>query len=110
VTTPGRVRGLVSRTLERWGLAHLVPTAQLLASELVTNAVRTTPRPITVRLLRTDVLLCEVSDDDHRMPVLREPGGLDEDGRGLYLVSQLAARWGTSRVAGGKTVWFALAI
>ncbi|GIH28424.1 hypothetical protein Aph01nite_67340 [Acrocarpospora phusangensis] len=110
VTTPGRVRGLVGRTLESWNLGHLVPAAQLLASELVTNAVRTTPRPITVRLLRTDALLCEVSDDDHRMPVLREPAGLDEDGRGLYLVSQLSARWGTSRVAGGKTVWFSLAI
>lgn len=108
--TPSRVRGLVRRTLTSWGLAPLVPAAQLLASELVTNAVRQTSRPITIRLLRTDHLLCEVSDDDHRMPILREPGVLDEDGRGLYLVSQLAERWGTSRVAGGKTVWFSLAI
>lgn len=108
--TAGRVRGLVRRTLTSWGLERMIPVAQLLASELVTNAVRQTSRPITIRLLRTDALLCEVSDDDHRMPILREPGVLDEDGRGLYLVSQLAERWGTSRVAGGKTVWFSMPI
>ncbi|MFC0860683.1 SpoIIE family protein phosphatase [Sphaerimonospora cavernae] len=105
---PAKVRGLVRRTLASWGLESMVPMAQLLASELVTNAVRRTSRPITIRLLRTDALLCEVSDDDHRMPALHEPGLLDEYGRGLYLVSQLAERWGTSRVAGGKTVWFAM--
>ncbi|GAA4583046.1 hypothetical protein GCM10023194_19300 [Planotetraspora phitsanulokensis] len=108
--TPGRVRRLVRRTLTMWGLEAMIPAAQLLASELVTNAVRQTSRPITIRLMRTDVLLCEVSDDDHRMPIMREPGALDEDGRGLYVVSQLADRWGTSRVAGGKTVWFSLPI
>jgi hypothetical protein len=108
--TPGRVRRLVRRTLAMWGLEPMIPVAQLLTSELVTNAVRQTSRPITIRLMRTDVLLCEVSDDDHRMPIMREPGALDEDGRGLYLVSQLAGRWGTSRVAGGKTVWFSLPI
>ncbi|ETK32093.1 ATP-binding SpoIIE family protein phosphatase [Microbispora sp. ATCC PTA-5024] len=108
--TPGRVRGLVRRTLTSWGLEPMIPVAQLLASELVTNAVRQTSRPITIRLLRTDALLCEVSDDDHRLPILREPGVLDEDGRGMYLVSQLAERWGASRVAGGKTVWFSMPI
>jgi NAD(P)-dependent dehydrogenase (short-subunit alcohol dehydrogenase family) len=85
---------LVRRTLTMWGLEPMIPAAQLLASELVTNAVRQTSRPITIRLMRTDALLYEVSDDDHRMPIIREPGALDEDGRGLYLVSQLADRWG----------------
>ncbi|MFC0553471.1 SpoIIE family protein phosphatase [Planotetraspora thailandica] len=108
--TPRRVRGLVRRTLDAWGLGSMIPVAELLTSELVTNAVRQTSRPLTVRLLRTDALLCEVSDDDHRLPILREPGVLDADGRGLYLVSQLADRWGTSQVAGGKTVWFSLRI
>ncbi len=88
----------------------MIQTAELLVSELVTNAVRATARPITVRLLRTDSLLCEVSDDDHRLPRLREPGRDDEDGRGLFLVNHLAERWGTSRVAGGKTVWFSLPV
>ncbi|KAA9380971.1 SpoIIE family protein phosphatase [Microbispora cellulosiformans] len=108
--TPSRVRGLVRRTLDAWGLASMTSVAELLVSELVTNAVRQTSRPITIRLLRTDHLLCEVSDDNHRLPVQREPGLLDEDGRGLYLVGQLAGRWGTSRVAGGKTVWFSMPI
>ncbi len=109
-TTPSRVRGLVRRTLGSWGLTSMIPVAELLAGELVTNAVQHTQRPITIRLLRTDHLLCEVSDDDHRLPVVHEPGPLDEEGRGLYLVNQLAEHWGTSRVAGGKTVWFSLAI
>jgi GAF domain-containing protein len=109
-TTPSRVRRLVRATLTAWGLAQHGETAELLACELVTNAIRHATRPIEVRLLRTDALLCEVSDDDHRLPVLRHAAETDEDGRGLQLVSRLARRWGASRTAGGKVVWFECSI
>jgi hypothetical protein len=108
--TPAQVRLLVRRVLGEWGLTALSPVAELLSSELVTNACRYATRLIGVRLIRTDVLLFEVTDDDHRLPVLRTPEVTDEDGRGLHIVAELAERWGASRVAGGKTVWFALRI
>jgi serine phosphatase RsbU (regulator of sigma subunit) len=108
--TASQVRGLIRTTLEGWGLAEHCDIAELLATELVSNAIRYASRPIKVRLMRTEALLCEVSDDDHRLPVLREPGENDEGGRGLYLVSHLARRWGASRTTSGKTVWFEIAL
>jgi len=82
----------------------------LLASELVTNAMRYASRPIGLRLMRTDVLMCEVSDDDHHLPVLRHVTDVDEAGRGLNLISRLARRWGANRTSQGKVVWFELAL
>jgi Stage II sporulation protein E (SpoIIE)/GAF domain len=104
------VRGLIATTLAGWGLDDHIDAASLLATELVTNAIRYTTRPITMRLLRTETLLCEVTDDDHHLPVLCEPGESDESGRGIYLVSRLSHRWGASHTASGKAVWFELAL
>jgi signal transduction histidine kinase len=108
--TASQIRCVIRTTLEGWGLTEYVETAALLVTELVSNAIRFASRPITVRLMRTEALLCEVTDDDHRLPVLREPGETDEGGRGLYLVSHLAGRWGASRTTSGKAVWFELAL
>jgi anti-sigma regulatory factor (Ser/Thr protein kinase) len=107
-TTPARARTLARRTLHAWGLSGIAHVVELLVSELVTNAVRYASRPIELRLMRIDVLLCEVTDDDHRLPTLCRAGATDEGGRGLYLVSQYASHWGTSRSANGKVVWFTL--
>ncbi|GAA3165822.1 SpoIIE family protein phosphatase [Planomonospora alba] len=104
--TPGQVRALVRRTLQDWGLSGISWRVELAAGELVANACRHATRLISVRLVLTDVVLFEVGDDDHRLPVLRSPGELDEQGRGLHIVADLAERWGSTRVAGGKTVWF----
>src|SRR5260370_42526189 len=60
--------------------------------------------------MRTDVLMCEVSDDDHHLPTLRPVTDTDEAGRGLILVSRLAQRWGANRTNQGKAVWFELAL
>lgn len=105
-----RCRRLIRQTLTDWSLSELCDTAELLASELVTNAIRYTGDPIEMRLLRTRTLLCEVRDHDHRLPFLREADELDEHGRGLFMVSRLAQSWGSSRTAQGKVVWFELAI
>jgi GAF domain-containing protein len=109
-STPGRARRLIRSTLAGWGLSDHSDLAELLATELVTNAVRHATRPIELRLLRTDALLCEVSDDDHHLPVLRYAQDDDEGGRGLQLVSRLARRWGSSRTTTGKVVWFEQAL
>ncbi|MFD5001060.1 SpoIIE family protein phosphatase [Streptomyces buecherae] len=104
------VRRYVREQLCRWGLDEAVPTAELLVSEVVTNAVRHARQVVRVRLVRTDALLCEVRDDDHTLPALLDAAPDAEFGRGLRVVSRLASEWGTSRTAEGKTVWFEQAL
>ncbi|MFD1833064.1 SpoIIE family protein phosphatase [Streptomyces desertarenae] len=104
--TARQARRLARRALERWGLEDLTDSVELLVSEVVTNAVRYAERPITLRLLRTDVLRCEVGDDVPQLPRLRQARATDEGGRGLYLVNRLARRWGATRLSTGKVVWF----
>ncbi|MFF6916081.1 SpoIIE family protein phosphatase [Streptomyces sp. NPDC012466] len=105
---PGRARRLARRALQRWGMEELSDSVELLVSEVVTNAVRYASRPVTLRLLRTDVLRCEVGDDVPQLPRLRQARATDEGGRGLYLVNRLARRWGATRLSTGKVVWFEL--
>ncbi|WP_338494038.1 ATP-binding SpoIIE family protein phosphatase [Streptomyces sp. SJL17-4] len=106
---PGRARRLARRALVRWDLEELTDSVELLISEVVTNAVRYAERPVTLRLLRTDVLRCEVGDDSPQLPRQRRARDTDEGGRGLFLVNRLARRWGATRLSGGKVVWFELA-
>jgi hypothetical protein len=103
-----RARRLVATRLADWGLQELSETAELLVSELVTNALRVARQGVWLQLTRVDRLLVEVSDDDHNLPSLVPSRPTDDSGRGLSLVSQLSARWGTSRQAVGKVVWFEL--
>ncbi|MFI5657135.1 SpoIIE family protein phosphatase [Streptomyces sp. NPDC051684] len=107
---PGRARRLARSALERWGLEELTDSVELLVSEVVTNAVRYATRPVTLRLLRTDVLRCEVGDDVPQLPRLRQARATDEGGRGLYLVNRLARRWSATRLSTGKVVWFELPV
>ncbi|WP_445194897.1 SpoIIE family protein phosphatase [Streptomyces sp. CB02009] len=108
--SPGRARRLARRALTRWDLEELTDSVELLISEVVTNAVRYAERPVTLRLLRTDVLRCEVGDDSPQLPRQRRARDTDEGGRGLFLVNRLARRWGATRLSGGKVVWFELAL
>lgn len=105
---PGRARRLARRALERWDLEELTDSVELLVSEVVTNAVRYASRPVTLRLLRTEVLRCEVGDDSPQLPRQRRARDTDEGGRGLFLVNRLARRWGATRLSTGKVVWFEL--
>lgn len=107
----GRARSAVREQLHDWGLARLADTTELMVSELVTNAVRHShSRPIELRLVRGETLLCEVEDDDHELPTLLSAGPEDEFGRGLRIVTTLAREWGTSRTKAGKSVWFELTL
>jgi hypothetical protein len=47
-----------------------------------------------------------VSPAARRRPRRGSPGENDEGGRGLYLVDQLASRWGSRPTTDGKAVWF----
>jgi serine phosphatase RsbU (regulator of sigma subunit) len=65
------------------------------------------PREFTLRLRRgAEAVWVEVFDPDLRLPRLRTARATDEGGRGLYLVEQLATRWGSRPTADGKAVWF----
>ncbi|MEW2255290.1 SpoIIE family protein phosphatase [Streptomyces sp. NPDC047869] len=108
VAAPREARRLARRALARWGLEELTDSVELLVSEVVTNAVRYASRPVTLRLLRTEVLRCEVGDDVPQLPRLCQARATDEGGRGLYLVNRLARRWGATRLSTGKVVWFEL--
>ncbi|MEU9150182.1 SpoIIE family protein phosphatase [Streptomyces sp. NPDC048417] len=99
-------RTLVTRRLSEWGLERLEASTQLIISELVTNAVRHATGPIRLRLIRHQVLTCEVSDTSDTLPRLRHARPSDEGGRGLYIVAQLCRRHGARCLtSGGKTVW-----
>ncbi|MFG1805466.1 SpoIIE family protein phosphatase [Streptomyces sp. NPDC049040] len=103
-----RARDLTRRQLGAWGLGRLSDTAELLVSELVTNAIRAASYEVGLRLMRVGKLLVEVSDDNHNLPQLQRADADDVRGRGLALVSHMSRRWGTSRQAVGKVVWFEL--
>jgi PAS domain S-box-containing protein len=64
-------------------------------------------KEFTLRLRRGEkAVWVEVLDKDMRLPRIRSAGETDEGGRGLYLVDQLAARWGSRPTHDGKAVWF----
>ncbi|MFE5584453.1 SpoIIE family protein phosphatase [Kitasatospora sp. NPDC056531] len=100
-----RIRNACGHQLTAWGLEELSFTAELILSELITNALRYGAEPIRVRMLRDTSLVCEVSDSSSTAPHLRYAATMDEGGRGLFLVAQIAERWGTRYTARGKVIW-----
>ncbi|MFC9848757.1 SpoIIE family protein phosphatase [Streptomyces sp. NPDC060223] len=104
----GRAREYARTQLVSWGLEPLVDTAELLVSELVTNALRYGEGEIRLRLLLDRTLVCEVWDAGLVQPRRRRARDTDEGGRGLQLVGLLSAGWGSRRTPRGKTVWFEL--
>jgi len=89
---------------------RVLDEAQLLVSELVTNAVRHGGPPVTVRVecVGVEGLRVSVSDGDPRPPVRRDVEPEAEGGRGVALVDILSDRWGVEAGEPGKTVWFVL--
>lgn len=104
-------RSFVVAALRRWDLGALVVDAELLTSELVTNAVLHA---------RTEVLLSVavaegtaeigVTDTSPDPPRTRSHSWAAESGRGLRLVDSVAREWGVANLTGGKQVWFRLDI
>lgn len=108
------VRRLVVLVAEAYGVAHVGETAALLVSELATNATKHAQSVVggctveVVVIRRTDRLRVEVRDQSPHLPVTRSFEAMDEDGRGLFLVEELADGYGTYRMPDGKAVWFEL--
>ncbi|WP_438484142.1 SpoIIE family protein phosphatase [Streptomyces sp. S186] len=99
------VRAAAVRKLTEWGLAEEAFTTELILSELVTNAIRYAVGPIRVRLIHDRSLICEVADHSSTSPHLRHAATTDEGGRGLFLIAQMAERWGTRYTGDGKVIW-----
>ncbi len=98
--------------LWEWGLATLSQDAELLVSEIVTNAVQVTQAdagnaPVRLWLLADRArLLMLVWDASPLPPVRVSPDGEAENGRGLLLVEALSTRWDHfGHHSGGKVVW-----
>jgi hypothetical protein len=69
------------------------------------------PKQFTLRLRRgAAAVWVEVFDTDLRLPRIRSADETDEGGRGLYLVDQIARRWGSRPTRNGKAVWFEMPI
>src|SRR3954452_10589786 len=109
---PQQARRFIAATLEDLGLDEVREIAELLVSELVTNAVVHAASPVDVEVEIDDSgVLVRVRDADTGPLVMRAGGGseLDEGGRGFLLVDRLAEAWGTEHRGGRKCVWFRLA-
>ncbi|MFI8962398.1 SpoIIE family protein phosphatase [Streptomyces sp. NPDC053493] len=102
----GPARRHAGERVREWGLPVDPFAAELVVSELVTNAVRYGAAPITLRLIRGDTgLICEVDDAALTAPHPRHAKAGDEGGRGLHICATLATDWGVRYREDGKTVW-----
>lgn len=105
-TAPATARRLTSRTLADWHVdGDTGDATELIVSELVTNAVRYGSPPVELRLILDRGLTCEIRDGSSTAPYMKYAGAVDEGGRGLFIISQLASLWGTRYASEGKTVW-----
>ena len=102
----------LARTLVRQALADCPPdvtdTAELLTSELVTNAVRHAETEVVLVINLSPVLWIGVEDTSSDAISGRLLTGDEDGGRGLALVEALATSWGWGPTDGGKRIWFHL--
>lgn len=107
---PGQLRRLNCALLNLWGLRSCIGDAELVLTELATNAFQHGGGDdVTVTWCADEVhLMIQVKDSSHDRPVLRAADDVSEHGRGLCIVEALAAEWGISE--DGTTVHCALAL
>jgi anti-sigma regulatory factor (Ser/Thr protein kinase) len=109
-------RDFTRSTLRDWGMSALTDLAELVVSELVTNALRHglpaarklgDKQCVRLRLLaQAPFVMCMVTDPERTIPVLREADTAAESGRGLTVVEACCVRWGWHLLdEGGKVVW-----
>jgi anti-sigma regulatory factor (Ser/Thr protein kinase) len=106
-----QARSQVRAAVYAWDVPVDPDTAVLLASELVTNAIRhETSGTITLAVTCScGELRVDVHDSSYFLPVVLEAALEAEAGRGLMLVATLSDEWGFYRTPAGKAVYFTLA-
>jgi anti-sigma regulatory factor (Ser/Thr protein kinase) len=81
-------------------------SAELLASELVTNGVLHARSAMTLGIVaRKTCVLIAVSDNSDAVPAERQPSLSAEGGRGIALVAMIARQWGIAQQDSGKIIW-----
>ncbi|MBX6390088.1 MAG: ATP-binding protein [Frankia sp.] len=107
-----QARHVLRDALSRAGLDEdSTATAELLVSELVTNAVKYGRPPVWLLVeLRPGLVHASVSDTSTTLPDRREVDEESEGGRGLLVLEALAGSWGVASVESGKYLWFDLAV
>lgn len=108
-TAVAAARQFVGSALAAWDLDDLVDVAQICTSEVASNAVRHARSGFRCMVQADDTeVVVRVEDHGPGTPVLRPLEADAEHGRGIWLISTLAARWGWEPIGAGKAVWFAL--
>ena len=80
--------------------------AELLVSELASNAVKHATTSFTLAIKVKDAIIrIEVTDTGSGQPTLKHPRPDQPDGRGLLIVESLSDAWGTTVERDSKTVW-----
>jgi anti-anti-sigma factor len=107
---PSQARELLVEACRDWRLpAELADNAEVVATELVSNAVRHAGGDLTVSVaLGNEFMHVSVRDGSPVPPARQIPDPYHGGGRGLILIDAFAAAWGTTLVAGGKVVWATL--
>jgi anti-sigma regulatory factor (Ser/Thr protein kinase) len=113
-------REFTGQILRGWGLLALADDAAVIVSELVTNALMHAGSAMNgaaredVELIlwrRSAQVVCAVTDQGSRAPVLVRPDPFGEAGRGLHVVQALSATWGWARLGESrKAVWAAMGV
>ena len=106
----GAVRRLVSTTMRRWGYEEVAADAELVASELATNAVLHARSHFSIGLSRRGgQVRIVVGDSDNTPPIARAPSRAGRGGLGLHVIESIATCWGHEVHSNGKVVWADLA-
>ena len=107
---PRNARALLAVQLGELLTLEQGQVAELLISELVTNALRHTQSDVILVDVSTDARIrVSVTDQSSRMPQRQSPGPDEPGGRGLMIVDELAESWGIDALPGdGKRIWFEL--
>ncbi|MDC7335974.1 SpoIIE family protein phosphatase [Streptomyces lydicus] len=102
-------RHMIRAAVRAWGAAERSEEIELVADELITNALLHTDGEAVVNIRMPHSverrLRLEVEDHSSSLPRRREPGEAGVSGRGLLLVDRLADVWGVEPRGGGKCVW-----
>jgi anti-sigma regulatory factor (Ser/Thr protein kinase) len=103
---PAQARAAVSARAEQLGLGETCDDVVLLASEMVTNAVRHAAPPVRLEIAAgNDDVVVAVTDGSSGLPAPRPADPEAEGGRGMLLVDLLSADHGVRIDPPGKAVW-----
>jgi anti-sigma regulatory factor (Ser/Thr protein kinase) len=101
-------RQIVAAVLHSWDLPEIVDDAQLVASELLANAIEHAPGANSYELelvRRPDGIRIYLADGSSIRPVISELAHDRPRGRGIRIIEALSDGWGSDQHHGGKRVW-----